>query len=408
MRPIFASLRVVPMTTCPAATRRGRRFRPMAPVAPATRMRMVHHSRTLLRPRLRTARTRLSRLLEAKECECDSAEHQAPPHMPPTRGDGIAHRGIPVDDNRHRNDPLAGSLRTERWCGNQQNAHADPVECAGLPYAAQQIPRGLWLDSRLWEHPQLGDGTMSNCNENGQYARGLKCQISHAPPPYRSAWCEINLPDCGGQYTIVWCDSMTKRLTAQDWIDFGLITLAREGFDTLKADILARKLKVSRGSFYWHFRDLGTFHAKVIERWRQTATEAIIADVERFASSEERVEALLRHAFGHSGGLEMRVRAWADNNADAARALKEVDRRRQWYIERLLIAAGVTKQRAATRTQLLYWTYLGAALSGSRLTGERLDGMVAELKRISLGALPSQTTVAEDRYERRRPSRRGA
>ena len=201
---------------------------------------------------------------------------------------------------------------------------------------------------------------------------------------------------------------MTRRLTAHDWIDFGLATLAREGFDTLKADILARKLNVSRGSFYWHFRDLGAFHAEVIERWRQTATEAIIADVERFASSEDRIEALLRHAFGHSGGLEIRVRAWANNNADAARALKEVDRRRQWYIERLLIMAGVTQQRAATRTQLLYWTYLGAALSRSRLTGERLDGMVAELKRISLGALPSQTAAAENRHQRRLPSPRRA
>jgi len=40
---------------------------------------------------------------------------------------------------------------------------------------------------------------------------------------------------------------MTKRLTAQDWIDFALTTLAREGFDALKADVLARKLGVLRG-----------------------------------------------------------------------------------------------------------------------------------------------------------------
>ena len=64
---------------------------------------------------------------------------------------------------------------------------------------------------------------------------------------------------------------MTKRLTARDWIDFALTTLAREGFHALKADVLARKLGVSRGSFYWHFTELGTFHARVIEHWRQMA-----------------------------------------------------------------------------------------------------------------------------------------
>ena len=48
---------------------------------------------------------------------------------------------------------------------------------------------------------------------------------------------------------------MTKRLSAQAWIDFALATLAREGFEALKADVLAHKLGVSRGSFYWHFKD---------------------------------------------------------------------------------------------------------------------------------------------------------
>jgi hypothetical protein len=40
---------------------------------------------------------------------------------------------------------------------------------------------------------------------------------------------------------------------------------------------------------------------------------------------------------------------------------------------------------AATRTQILYWTYLGAALSRRRLTRARLDRIVAELKAIGLG-----------------------
>jgi AcrR family transcriptional regulator len=181
---------------------------------------------------------------------------------------------------------------------------------------------------------------------------------------------------------------MTKRLTALDWIDFALTALAHEGFDALKADVLARKLGVSRGSFYWHFTDLGAFHARVIERWKQTATEPIIADVERFQSGEERLDALARHAFGHGAALEIRMRTWADNNAEAARALRDIDRRRQEYIEQLLVRAGIALPLAATRARLLYWTYLGATLSRSRLTGERLNWMVAELKRIGLGGLP--------------------
>jgi AcrR family transcriptional regulator len=183
---------------------------------------------------------------------------------------------------------------------------------------------------------------------------------------------------------------MTERLTAQDWIDFALQTLARAGFDALKADVLARKLGISRGSFYWHFTDLGTFHARVIEQWKQAATEAIIVDIERHKSPEQRFDALLRLAFGHGASLEVRMRTWAENNAEAQRAVSDIDRRRREYIERLLAEAGVAPTQAATRAQLVYWTYLGAAVSRSRLTGERLDQTLAELKRIGLGGLPEK------------------
>jgi len=189
---------------------------------------------------------------------------------------------------------------------------------------------------------------------------------------------------CLRQYSAVWLAGMAKRLTSQDWIDFALKTLAREGFDALKADVLARKLGVSRGSFYWHFTDLGTFHARVIEHWKLMATEAIITDIERHASRERRLSALLHHAFGHGAALEIRVRAWAENNAEAARALGEIDRRRRGYIEQLLLEAGIPRLLAATRAQLLYWTYLGAAWSRGRLAGEQLKQMVTELKEIGL------------------------
>lgn len=172
---------------------------------------------------------------------------------------------------------------------------------------------------------------------------------------------------------------MTERLSAQAWIDFALATLAREGFAALKADVLARKLGVSRGSFYWHFEDIERFHECVIRRWRQIATEAIIADVERQGAPRERLDALLRHAFGDGAELEVGMRAWADNNEMAAHALRRVDRRRRTYIEKLLREIGMPAPLAAVRTAVLYWTYLGAAVSHSRLKGRDLDQVVAQL-----------------------------
>jgi AcrR family transcriptional regulator len=181
---------------------------------------------------------------------------------------------------------------------------------------------------------------------------------------------------------------MTKRLSQQDWIAFGLTTLARDGVDALKADILARKLGVSRGSFYWHFSDLSNYHALLIEAWRQIATEAIIADLEQLQSPEERLEVLLRRGLGHNNVLEVRMRTWADNKTEAAKAIRDIDRRRRDYMKRMLMEAGVPEMLAGTRSQLLYWIYLGAALNRSKLSGDTLDQIIRELKQIGLGSAP--------------------
>lgn len=90
---------------------------------------------------------------------------------------------------------------------------------------------------------------------------------------------------------------MTDQLSATDWLDAGLKALAASGVAALKADPLAKALGVSRGSFYWHFRDVEAYHTAVLARWRDIATERIIANVEKHADAAEGVEYLLRGAF---------------------------------------------------------------------------------------------------------------
>ena len=73
---------------------------------------------------------------------------------------------------------------------------------------------------------------------------------------------------------------MNDQLTASDWLDQGLKTLAKDGFTALKAEPLAKAMRVSRGSFYWHFADIAAYHAAILARWHEVAAEQIIANVE--------------------------------------------------------------------------------------------------------------------------------
>lgn len=170
---------------------------------------------------------------------------------------------------------------------------------------------------------------------------------------------------------------MTEQLSADDWIKEGLKALAKSGFTALKADPLAKGMGVSRGSFYWHFADLGAFHTAVLKRWREIAAEQIIADVE--AAGDEPLQALLRRSFGARLDLERAVRHWAAFDAGAQGAVRAIDRRRLDYIEQLLAMRGLAPATATARAQILYWTFLGFALSGAPVPAARLQGMLDEL-----------------------------
>jgi len=173
---------------------------------------------------------------------------------------------------------------------------------------------------------------------------------------------------------------MTEQLSADDWIKAGLKALAKSGFTALKADPLAKAMGVSRGSFYWHFADLGAFHAAVLKRWREIAAEQIIAAVE--AGSDEPLKALLRRTFGARLDLERAVRNWAAFDAAAQAAVRAIDRRRLDYIETLLDRRGLDAAMAEARAQVLYWTFLGFALSAAPLPAARLQPLLDELLRM--------------------------
>lgn len=161
------------------------------------------------------------------------------------------------------------------------------------------------------------------------------------------------------------------RLTKLDWIDHGLKALAETGPDALRIVPLAAALGVSRGSFYWHFRDIADYRAQLLESWRERATEQIIRDIEARQAEPDRLHALLTGAFVEKPALaraaspwaaEDAIRAWAARDAGIAAAVASVDDRRVDYIAELLRAAGVDGDAARARAAFLYWAYLGQAI----------------------------------------------
>jgi AcrR family transcriptional regulator len=184
---------------------------------------------------------------------------------------------------------------------------------------------------------------------------------------------------------------MADQLSAKDWLDAGLKALATSGFTALKAEPLSKTLNVSRGSFYWHFADLNAFHAAMLAHWREVAAERIIAGLESTPAGESPIRLLLRRSFSGRLSLEKAVRSWATSDAQARAAVQAIDRRRLDYVSMLLRHAGLPAEIAQSRAQILYWAFIGYALSDKPLPKTRQEAVLDELMGMALARDDTRT-----------------
>ena len=150
------------------------------------------------------------------------------------------------------------------------------------------------------------------------------------------------------------------RLSRSHWTEAALAALARDGLPGVAIDPLARRLKATKGSFYWHFADRDDLIAATLELWEERDTDEVIAMIERIADPVDRLESLARFAFGEAarGDADAGVVA-AASDPRVQPALKRVTQKRIAFVERLYRELGLAAEDAARHARMTYALYVG-------------------------------------------------
>lgn len=149
-------------------------------------------------------------------------------------------------------------------------------------------------------------------------------------------------------------------LTPARWVEAATTLLTDQGIDRVRVDLLAKALGVTRGSFYWHFKDRNDLLRALLQAWRDAATDQLIERFEhRSTDPRELLRQLLMLPFrGRSAEraarIELAIRAWARRDATARRAVDEVDERRISYIAQCMSALGFSIAQARARAFVVY------------------------------------------------------
>jgi AcrR family transcriptional regulator len=174
-------------------------------------------------------------------------------------------------------------------------------------------------------------------------------------------------------------ESKKPRLTREDWIEAATKRLILRSIDAVRVESLATEMKVSRGSFYWHFKSRGELLDAILSHWRDRQTRRINERIreDRTLSPEERVVRLRSlpartKSTEDAASLELAIRAWARRDRTARRCVEEVDRDRIMIVRELLTDVKIPAQEAETLAFVSYAYTIGESLIREQMTDEQI------------------------------------
>lgn len=178
------------------------------------------------------------------------------------------------------------------------------------------------------------------------------------------------------------------------WIQAALDTLADEGVTGIRVEVLAKRLHVTKGSFYWHFKDRQDLLAGVLDTWKDGRIRDIIKQTRPEPGKEEAQIFHVIDVYSASRNkkgilIELAMREWARRDAQAAATVEEVDAWRLRCARELFLAIGQPLHEASTRSMLLYAYVFGVSM----MNCEKFDGDIARMKSdiLKLIAIPAAT-----------------
>ena len=188
-----------------------------------------------------------------------------------------------------------------------------------------------------------------------------------------------------------------SQLQRFDWLQQALEIFVKEGIDAIRITRLANDLGVTRGSFYWHFKNREDLIDSLVAYWKDKNTAAITTSVAQASSLADGIFRFFETCIDDAlfdPRLDLALREWARrspsihqlvNHEDAARidALCQFYRRFDYPMPQALIRARVLYYSQigfyalgtseSLQTRLDYTEAYFEAFTGQRLTQQQTD-----------------------------------
>ncbi len=149
-------------------------------------------------------------------------------------------------------------------------------------------------------------------------------------------------------------------LTPEDWEKAALSLIAEKGVAALAVEPLARRLQITKGSFYWHFPGRDELLCNALKRWEQQDADHL----ERSLAADENPAQRLGRFVWRTSRQTLTHRVYlalcaCPDDEHIAPVLKRVTTRRLQYLMAAFEQLGLAPDQARRRATLVYTAYVG-------------------------------------------------
>jgi AcrR family transcriptional regulator len=149
-------------------------------------------------------------------------------------------------------------------------------------------------------------------------------------------------------------------LSAESWAAAALEAMTLGGLDAVAVEPLARRLNVTKGSFYWHFPNREALIKAALELWEQRETVDVVEGLDREPDPYQRIVDLFKRAnTSYKAGRLYLALAAASDDVRVNEVVQRVSARRLQYLEQCYRALGMSAEEAPLWATFAYATFIG-------------------------------------------------
>lgn len=155
-------------------------------------------------------------------------------------------------------------------------------------------------------------------------------------------------------FSILYRMVVPSRVGKQEWVIAAYRALVQTGPVGVSVEVLARRMGLTKGSFYWHFTDRRELLDAALDMWAAEQTQSLIDEANRAEGPLARLKVLFERVTTAGGSSETAIyqAAAADPGGAVGRAATRVTGARIDYVAALLRDVGLSADDASSRAHM--------------------------------------------------------